>query len=94
MAYYVSNVAVKEVPATPDASRGAFLISTGSGGYSWAYAGTTTTGIAIDNSAWRYRSIYTHGYIACGYKGSNPWRSINKTWHPDRKSTRLNSSHT
>ena len=84
MAYYVSNVLVKEVPATPDASRGAFLMSTGTSGtgYGWAYMGGTTTGIAIDNSAWRYRSIYTHGYIACGYKGSNPWRSVNKTWHP------------
>jgi hypothetical protein len=84
MAYYVSNVLVKEVPATPDASRGAFLMSTGTSGtgYGWAYIGGSTTGIAIDNSAWRYRSIYTHGYIACGYKGSNPWRSVNKTWHP------------
>lgn len=82
MAYYINNTLVKEVPDTPDASRGAFLISTGSGGYNWAYMGSTASGIAVDNGQWRYRSIYTHGYIACGYKGSNPWRSVNKTWHP------------
>ena len=70
MAYYINNVLVKEVPATPDASRGAFLVSTGTS-YDWAYMGTSTSGIAVDNSGWRYRSIYTHGYIACGYKGSN-----------------------
>jgi hypothetical protein len=81
MAYYVNNTLIKEVPTTPDASRGAFLISTGTG-YDWAYMGNPNSGIAIDNSAWRYRSIYTHGYLACGYKGSNPWRSVNKTWHP------------
>lgn len=82
MSYYINNVLVKEVPDTPDASRGAYLVSTGDGGYAWAYMGTTTSGVSINNSEWRYRSIYTHGYIACGYKGSNPWRSLNKTWHP------------
>lgn len=44
----------------------------------WAYPGN------VDNNmggGWRYRTILTHGYIAAGYKGSNPWRSVNKTWH-------------
>ena len=32
-------------------------------------------------SSFQYRSILTHGYLAGGYKGSNPWRSVNRTWH-------------
>lgn len=81
MSFYQNNALVKEVPNTPSASRGAFLVSSGDGTYDWAYMGTSTTGMFVDNAQWRYRSIYTHGYIACGYKGSNPWRSVNKTWH-------------
>ena len=44
----------------------------------WAYPGGPYTAAA---SGWRYRSIYTHGYMAAGYKGSNAWRTTNKTWH-------------
>jgi hypothetical protein len=44
----------------------------------WSYPGEAH---ATVGTGWRYRTILTHGYVACGYKGSNPWRSVNKTWH-------------
>jgi hypothetical protein len=44
----------------------------------WAYPGGPASTVA---SGWRYRSLYTHGYLAAGYKGSNAWRCTNKTWH-------------
>lgn len=53
------------------------FISNGANGF-WAYPGNPDAAIG---TGWRYRTILTHGYIAAGYKGSNPWRSVNKTWH-------------
>jgi len=44
----------------------------------WSYPGGPEATVA---SGWRYRSIYTHGYLAAGYKGSNAWRCTNKSWH-------------
>lgn len=44
----------------------------------WAYPGETSH---VPGSGFRYRSIFTHGFLAGGYKGFNPWRSVNKTWH-------------
>lgn len=32
-------------------------------------------------SSFRYRSIFTHGFLAGGYRGSNPWRTVNQTYH-------------
>lgn len=60
-----------------DASRGAALFSNGSETY-WAYPGEANT---VVGGGFQYRSLITHGYVAGGYKGSNPWRSVNKTWH-------------
>jgi hypothetical protein len=71
---------VSSLPESNAASRGSALTSDGEGGSFWAYIGATGSG-QLDNTAWRYRSIYTHGYLAGGYKGSNVWRSVNKTWH-------------
>ena len=45
----------------------------------WSYPGNTVS--ATFSGTFRYRTILTHGYVAGGYKGSNPWRSVNKTWH-------------
>lgn len=70
------------VPSSTAAGRGSYLVSDGAGGAFWAYLGNTATAGQVDNSQWLYRTIYTHGYLACGYKGSNPWRTLNKTWHP------------
>ena len=81
-AYADSLVANFEALPTSSAdSRGSLLMSDGEGGAFWAYMGGTGTGAQVDNTQWLYRSIYTHGYLAGGYKGSNPWRSVNKTWH-------------
>lgn len=53
------------------------FFSNGVNGF-WAYPGNPDTDVG---TGWRYRTTLTHGYIAAGYKGSNPWRSVNKTWH-------------
>jgi len=82
MAFYIGTQEVTAVPAGSDATRGAELMADGEGSAFWGYMGGGSLGIGqVDNNAWRYRSIYTHGYLAAGYKGSNPWRSVNKTWH-------------
>jgi hypothetical protein len=49
------------------------------------------TGTWIDNqgsqyqvtigSEFKYRSIFTHGFLCGGYRGSNPWRTVNQTYH-------------
>jgi len=67
------------LPTQDDATRGSYLVSDGSNGAFWAYPGASNTSSTF--SGWRYRSLITHGYIAGGYKGSQPWRSVNKTWH-------------
>jgi hypothetical protein len=36
---------------------------------------------ATIGSSFRYRSIFTHGFLAGGYRGSNPWRTVNQTYH-------------
>tara|TARA_R110000868_G_scaffold369328_1_gene632679 strand:+ start:1673 stop:2815 length:1143 start_codon:yes stop_codon:yes gene_type:complete len=81
MAFYVGSTQQALIPATSAADRGTHVASGGDGSAFWAYLGGTATVGSIDNGQWRYRSIYTHGYIAAGYKGYNPWRSVNKTWH-------------
>lgn len=47
-------------------------------------AGSTPTNFVpstmIGNN-FQFRTILTHGYLAGGYKGSCPWRSVNRTWH-------------
>ena len=32
-------------------------------------------------SSFRYRSLFTHGFLIGGYRGSNPWRTVNQTYH-------------
>lgn len=58
-------------------SLGANLFSNGDTTY-WAYPGEISTTIG---SGFRYRSLFTHGFLAAGYKNSNAWRAVNKTWH-------------
>jgi len=81
MAFKIGSVTQATVPAGTSAAMGSYLQSDGAGGAFWAYLGNSSTTGTIDDAQWRYRSIYTHGYLAAGYKGSNPWRSVNKTWH-------------
>jgi hypothetical protein len=63
--------------APTSAAAGSTLFSNGSSTY-WSYPGDTNT---VVGSGFRYRSIFTHGFLAAGYKNGNPWRGVNKTWH-------------
>ena len=75
MAFKIGSITV--VPAPTDITRGTPLTSTGDTTDTfWAYPGSQSAG-----GSWSTRTILTHGYLAGGYKGSNPWRSVNKTWH-------------
>ena len=81
MAFLIGSTPIATVPTPGSASRGSYLVSDGAGGSFWGYLGNTSTAGTVNDNAWLYRSIITHGYIAGGYKGYNPWRSVNKTWH-------------
>jgi hypothetical protein len=59
------------------ATIGAPLETDGNSTY-FAYPGQTSNN---PGTGLQYRSILTHGFLAGGYKGSSPWRSVNKTWH-------------
>jgi hypothetical protein len=65
----------------PGASFYAFNNDQGSIYGYWQYPGANSTPELINSSSFQYRSIFTHGYMAAGYKGFNPWRSLNRTWH-------------
>lgn len=77
MAFYVNttNVFPGKFPAPPVA--GAILFNDGTNAF-WSYPGNSAQQPV---AGFRYRSTLTHGYIAGGYKGSCPWRSVNRTWH-------------
>lgn len=79
MGVYVNNVDyIKIYPAPPAVSSGAVLIAhTTTEGF-WAYPGSSKS---TPSGVLETRSILTHGYVAGGYKDSNPWRTVNKTWH-------------
>jgi hypothetical protein len=80
MAFKVGSVnyfpGVFNTPETGAA--GAMLVNNGTNSF-FAYPGSPNTIPGTANL--QYRSIFTHGYLAGGYKGSNPWRNVNKTWH-------------
>jgi hypothetical protein len=77
--YYKDGQPLTPLPEQTDETRGAYLVSDGPGGAFWSYPGSTVPTGPL--TGYRYRSIITHGYIGGGYKGSQPWRSLNKTWH-------------
>lgn len=81
MAFFVGNTAVfpGTLPRPNNLSGGAPLSNDGTITY-WAYPGAAATSVGASTD-WRYRTILTHGFIAAGYKGSTPWRTVNKTWH-------------
>lgn len=73
-----TNIDIAATIPTPNSSTvGAYLYNDGTN-YFWAYPGATQDG---PGSGFRYRTLITHGYLAAGYKGSNPWRAVNRTWH-------------
>ena len=79
MAFYVNTTLVvpKGIPAISTTTSGGYLANDGTNWY-WDYPGAASAAVG---TGWRYRTILTHGYVAGGYKGMNPWRSLNKTWH-------------
>ena len=77
--YYINGQEASGLPAQTNLTRGSYLVSDGTNGAFWQYPGQTAQSTGVDT--WRYRSLITHGYISGGYKGSQPWRSMNKTWH-------------
>jgi hypothetical protein len=79
MAFFIGSTSIYPgiIPTPNETNRGAQLFNDGTYGF-WAYPGNAQSNAG---SGWRYRTILTHGYIAAGYKGYTPWRSVNKTWH-------------
>lgn len=57
-------------------------------GSSWTTKGDTQTSNPFTNS-FRYRTIYTRGYVSAGYRGGSPWRNVNKTQHSTDITTNL-----
>ena len=51
-----------------------------SGQGSWIDNNGNTYNITI-GSEFKYRSIFTHGFMCGGYRGANPWRTVNQTFH-------------
>jgi len=41
------------------------------------------------NNSFKYRTIYTRGYTACGYKNASPWANANRTVHSTDVTTNL-----
>jgi hypothetical protein len=50
--------------------------------------GDTQTTNPFTNS-FKYRTIYTHGYVSGGYKDVTPWRNVNRTVHSTDTTTNL-----
>ena len=65
--------------------------STGDTYFEYAFNGSswTTNDAVFANNRFKYRSIYTRGYVSGGYKASSPWRNVNRTQHSTDTSTNL-----
>jgi len=57
-------------------------------GSSWNSNGTNISPNPYNNS-FLYRTIYTRGYMHCGYQNSSPWRNTNRTLHAVDTTTNL-----
>jgi hypothetical protein len=55
---------------------------------SWTTLGDTQTSNPFVN-AFKFRSIYTRGYVIGGYKDATPWRNANRTQHATDVTTNL-----
>lgn len=55
---------------------------------SWTLKGDTQASNPFTNT-FKYRTIYTRGYVSAGYKGGTPWRNVNKTQHTTDVTTNL-----
>ena len=86
MAFYLGTTKVVDTSASPGVfplpaasgvDRGTALYNNGTNAY-FAYPGNTYSTVG---GTFETRSIFTHGFMAGGYKNSNPWRTVHKTWH-------------
>ena len=80
MAFYVGSVNYYPGVFAPptSVSNGSPLVALTTSSTYWAYPGNTVVGTG---ATFATRSLFTHGYVAGGYKDSTAWRSVNKTWH-------------
>jgi len=56
---------------------------------SWTTIGDTLTSNPFGLNPFKYRSIYTRGYVSGGYKDTSPWRNVNRTVHYTDTTTNL-----
>jgi hypothetical protein len=81
-----------DFPNSP--SNGALYVSS-SGLYiysndtSWHMSAQALGALSPYSNIFRYRSIYTRGYTAAGYKNASPWANVNKTVHSTDITTNL-----
>lgn len=54
----------------------------------WTTKGDTQTTNPFLNS-FKYRTIYSHGYVSGGYKDASAWRNVNRTVHSTDTTTNL-----
>lgn len=56
---------------------------------SWTTIGNTQSGINPYTNSFKYRTIYTRGYVSAGYKDGSPWQNVNRTVHSTDITTNL-----
>lgn len=73
-----------DFPASPTtgqeylADNGRLYLYDGTG---WTTLGDWQTPNRYGNNPYKYRTIYTRGYVAGGYQSSSPWSNVNRTTH-------------
>jgi hypothetical protein len=55
----------------------------------WTTKADTTTPNPFAAKPFKFRSIYTRGYMAGGYKNASPWKNLNRTVHSTDITTNL-----
>lgn len=74
------------LPAQTANTAGAVLSSNGTTAF-WTY--TLSPLGNLTNPNWATARIYTHGFVAGGYKDGSPWRNVNLTTHSNDTSSNL-----
>jgi hypothetical protein len=58
-------------------------------GSGWTTLGNWQTPNRYASNLFKYRTIYTRGYVAGGYQNSSPWQNVNRTQHSTDITTNL-----
>ena len=58
-------------------------------GFSWVGNGNAINPNPVSTNPFLYRTIYTRGYVHCGYQSGSPWRNTNRTVHATDVTTNL-----